>query len=101
MQKNELDNRLKKFCRKYEKIYLYGAGNYARRYFSILQKIGITITGVVITLGEKEAIHGLPIYTLAEFKNMSKKSVGMILALSKKNHSCILNQIKKCNIEIF
>jgi hypothetical protein len=77
---------LKRFCKKYKDIYIYGAGMVAKRYIQYLNKMNVSISGVVVTSvkkQEQESIDGVSLMEYDEIQN--KETTGIVLGLNPKN----------------
>lgn len=55
-----------------EPIYIYGAGDYSKRIFSAFKKVGISITGFIVTKRDTcKELFDLPVIEVSEFNSMS------------------------------
>lgn len=65
----------KKICSAHS-IYIYGAGNMARRVFGELLRLNIMVDGIVVTdkQGNKEILFDLPIKAISECQDVSSKT---------------------------
>lgn len=71
------------FCKKWKRIYLYGAGEYAEEILEKLNEKGRRVTGILIT-GNPDGIrfHDLPIQRFAD-ANISADTDGIIVAMCR------------------
>lgn len=82
--------RLKKFCNKYEKIFMYGAGVQAQKYADILEKNKIHFEGFVVT-DSKKNMSTLKNHQVFEVSQLEVRGIeGIILALNKKNRKEVI-----------
>lgn len=83
------------FVRKYEKIYVYGAGEYGGYCIHFLEENAICIQGVIVSSGRKYAEHFLS-YPVYEFSEMElTEDVGVIVALNEKNTQAVVQMMKE------
>lgn len=86
IKKTILTINLKKFCRSYTDIYIYGCGFTAGKISLLLDEIGIKYKGYVVSRldSEKRSYNG---YEVIEYCNsiLNSPRTGIILALDKKN----------------
>ena len=78
--------RLERFCKKYEIIYLYGAGRVAKRYLGYLKKMDIRVQGIVVTGTDEHSqkkLNGLPIKSIDMLKDW--ENTGIVLGLNQFN----------------
>lgn len=68
------------FLKKYDKIYLYGAGKIGRRYARFLSMMGIVPAGFIITEGNSATVDGIEVFPVSDLKNEMSCSVGVIIA---------------------
>ena len=85
-------DKMLQFVKKYPNVYIYGAGQCARRYIYYLEAFGVNINGVVVTNKENNPkyVGTIPVYSLDEIDAENKKN-GLILALNPRN----MNEVKK------
>lgn len=85
-------DKMLQFVKKYPNVYIYGAGQCARRYIYYLEAFGVNINGVVVTNKENNPkyVGTIPVYSLDEIDDENKK-IGLILALNPRN----MNEVKK------
>lgn len=85
---------LQQICKKYKKVYIYGAGMLGRNCLRFLNFIDVKIKGFIVTNMEsnEQFIDGIPVYTLDEvdFDNES----GVIVAVNKKYQKEIFENLK-------
>jgi len=80
--------RLERFCKKYEIIYLYGAGRVANRYLGYLKKMDIRVQGIVVTGTDEHSqkkLNGLPIKSIDMLQDW--ENTGIVLGLNQFNAS--------------
>ena len=78
--------RLRMFCKKHDKVYIYGAGIVAERYMKLLRKMDTTLQGLVVTeipQQDRKHVNGIPVIDLDMIKQ--KDNVGIILGLNPYN----------------
>lgn len=77
---------IKRFCKKYSHIYIYGCGQISDKYTKILKKIGIEFDGYIVSHTEKngEKHNGYTVEQVSD-KHINDNGIGIILALGKKN----------------
>ncbi len=75
------------------KIYIYGAGLYARNIYYILKREGISIDGFVVTHIEKdEKLYELPIMNVDK---VLSNNIGIIIGTNSLNRIDIIDKLKK------
>ena len=77
----EQEDRILRFCKQYEKIYVYGAGTYGRCILQIIKNMGCIPDGFVVGDGRKkeQKIEELNVYELGELE--LDNAVGIIIAV--------------------
>jgi len=78
--------RMKVFCKKYDNIYIYGAGLVARRYIKYLKMMHIDLKGLLVTDIDKQnqrIIDGIPVVNF--YSLPGDKNTGIILGLNPEN----------------
>lgn len=68
---DQFDNKvlgMKKLCRNYKKIYIYGAGFYGKKSFHFMNHIDIKVDAFIVTnmMGNNAVIKNIPVYSLDE-----------------------------------
>lgn len=81
-----------RFCSKYKKIILYGAGNYSYTMFKFLEKNGIVVSGFIVSKKKANNFEGRPLYEVSE-RSFFKEETGIILALGSSMHEDVLKQL--------
>lgn len=81
---------INKFCKKFKKIYVYGAGNYGKNVKAYLESCGYAFGGYVVT--EKKDTDGSNIRAFDDFKPESDE--GLIIGLIPKYTREVLEVIK-------
>ncbi len=78
--------RLHSYCKKSQKIFIYGAGGVAQRYAGYLDRKRIPYQGFLVTQEENnpKQLKNYPVIPLGEFK-ASYDEVGVIIGLNRKN----------------
>ena len=79
-----------KFCKKFKKIYVYGAGNYGKNVKTYLETYGYPFAGFIVT--EKKATDTVEIQKFKDFKLDSES--GIIIGLIPKYTKEVLEEIK-------
>lgn len=76
--------RLDTLCRKHSKILIYGAGLYAKIWYSVLYNLNIEVAGFVVTGKDNNPseLMELPVWTLDEIKN-DLNDIGIVIGTSK------------------
>lgn len=73
-------NCIQEFCNKYDKIYLYGAGNIGKQCIELMKKLGIKPEGVIVSKYETyKTINGIPIFEIDMVSNF--EDVGIIISV--------------------
>jgi rhamnosyltransferase len=87
-----------KFCIRYPKVYIYGAGLIAKKIASLLQEHGIKFNGFIVSDGQKKQAfyNSYPIYYLSEINY--DDATGIILGLSSKNKKSVVTLLEKQGI---
>lgn len=81
---------INKFCKKYNKIYVYGAGNYGKNVKAYLETYGYTFGGFVVT--KKKDMDGMDLQEFKDFKLAPED--GLIIGLIPKYTKEVLEEIK-------
>lgn len=85
------------FCRRFSKLYIYGAGLYGKKYTEVLKNMGLDMEGYIVTRkGQNNIFDGHPIYSLEEFKENSVEEVGIVVAVSiyyQEEIKCLLDEV--------
>lgn len=78
--------RLDTLCRKHSKIMIYGAGMYAKIWYSILYNLNIEVAGFIVSDKDNNPseLMELPVRTLDEIKD-DLKDTGIIIGIWKEN----------------
>ena len=86
---------LMEFSKKYESIYIYGAGVYGRKCLKLLVNGKTVPKGFLVSslTSEETNIDGIPIYTLGDIT--LNKTCGIVIATSETYHEEILDMIKR------
>ncbi len=95
-------DRLECFCRKHEKIYIYGAGHYGRLYFEQLKKMGYIPKGFIVSsIDEEKKVGNLPVYSAEVAKNLVTEDDGLIAGFKNASAQMLRERLGKDRIEIF
>ena len=78
--------RLHSYCKKNQKIYIYGAGIIAKRYADYFERKGIMYQGFIVTQKENnpKQFKNHPVIPLCDFKSCYDEA-GIIIGLNRKN----------------
>ncbi len=76
--------KFKKFFKKYEQVYLYGAGNFGEKHLELLSRYDLKPKGFIVSEQERTNVNfcGLKVYELQELQQREK--IGIIIAVSSK-----------------
>ena len=82
------------FTCKYEKIYVYGAGEYGAHCIQFLEENRILIQGVIVSEGMKrgDSFLSFPVYEFPEIER--KEDLGIIVALNEKNTQSVIEMLQ-------
>ena len=88
-------DRLLSRCKKYKKVYVFGAGVEAGSCVSLFSEMGKQITGIIVSKGHKrqQDFRGIPIYEIDEIKPYEDEII--IVALNAKNRAEVMPQLTK------
>lgn len=85
---------LKQFCQTHRPIYIYGAGDFGRRYAHLLSSLGHKATGFLVSSSVgQDKYCGLPVHSFEEVKTSLKSPTGIILAVSREHIVEILDMV--------
>lgn len=90
---------LQKFCKEYEHIYCYGAGEYGTIVGLYLNKMQIPFEGFIVSSGATGDLCGIKIYNYEDVKAAFDGSVGLIMSISKKNHIDVIPKLDTLKTE--
>lgn len=80
------------------KLYIYGAGLYARNIYSALQEKNIVIDGFIVTYTEeKKELYGLPILNV---DSVIHNDIGIIIGTNSLNRAAILSKLQENNFNM-
>lgn len=82
------------FCSKYTRLFIYGAGYYAKKYIKLIPNVEACI--VSDDQKREESIEGIPILYLSEVPRLNE--CGIVLCLNKKNQEQVLPVLRKYGI---
>jgi|GEM_PF-527044 len=90
---------------KYEKIYLYGAGQYGKAMSAYLQTIGLYISGFVVSsLASDQKEGAAQILSIQDFKEVYSKSqgkCGVVLSLDDKYYNEVVPLLSFANSDLY
>lgn len=89
-------NRLLKFSEESRELYIYGAGNFGRGYFDILQHYGCNVNGFIVTQKNDETYLDRPVYSIKEISETIREEDGVIPAFTNSNLNEIKNKFSGC-----
>ena len=69
------------YCKKFDKIYIYGAGYYGRKCIESMKRIGISVTAIIETQKTIEQVEGIPVHSFDSIEFGINDAI--ILALKK------------------
>lgn len=89
-----LENRLRKFCKKHEKVYIYGCGYIAKKTSDLLDGLHLEYVGYVVSdiSNEKKHYNGLDVISYSDFLQKGFHHTGIILAMKKEHTSQVLKE---------
>lgn len=95
----KLKKRIKKFCREYTHIYIYGCGQKGDRFADFLEEMQIPYEGFLISRGknDKESLRGKPVMKI-EDRFLMDKGNGIVIALNELNCKQVLDEISGENV---
>jgi len=90
---------IRKFCKKYKEIYIYGAGRIAMNYDKLFKRLHLEYKGFVVSESNENSESFLehPVIELDELDN-KKGEVGIIIALNSLNYDAVRPKLEKMNI---
>lgn len=98
MKENNFIEEVKNIKSKVSKVYIYGAGLYARNIYGVLKKKNILIDGFIISYSEKnEELYGLPVLDVNRVIN---DNIGIIIGTNSLNRVEIINKLKRDNFDM-
>lgn len=104
LRKERWKRRIKKFCSKFKKIYIYGCGGKAKEYIAYLDELGIPYYGHVVSSmdGNSVSFNHHPVSLLTE-EILQDKTVGIIMALGQGNWNQVMKneEIAKIKQRLF
>ena len=82
----KLKAKIKKFCRKYEEIYIFGCGQMGDIFSCYLEDMGINYEGFLISKGraDKTTLHGKPVREI-DYDIVQDERIGIVFALNELN----------------
>lgn len=81
------------YCKKVDKLYLYGAGKYGKIIKKYLDEKGISVDAFLVTQKTFEFYCGLPVINAEEIISSLDEKCGIILSLSSEFYAEILEKI--------
>ena len=95
---DEREERILKYIKMHERVFVYGAGEYGKGMKHFLQKRGIIIDGFVVTyLEHKDDIDETPMYSVDEIKLGTND--GILIAVDRMKRQEIENELKARGIK--
>lgn len=90
-------DRVTELSNKHPRIYIYGAGLYARNLHDVLNHRGKKIDGFLVTNSETvQTLNGLPV---TEFRKLDNKGIGIILGVNRHNAEEILTYLHNNGVQ--
>lgn len=98
----EQQSHLIEFCKKYKKIYIYGAGKCGLRYLRYFRQNNIELSGFIVSSKESywNTLDGIPIYELDKLE-IENEDTGIVLAMNRKNAEQVMRNMDKNTYNIF
>lgn len=94
--------RLCSFCEAFERIYIYGAGVYGKRYAEILAQNNLQFNGFLVSKRNDEMyLDGHDIYAVRELRekdDIDVKNMGVLVAVSEYYQEEIIETLGECGI---
>lgn len=89
-------NKLKNFCNRYNKIYIYGAGIVARDLSAVMRNIGCKYDSYIVSKKDNNVscMYGHPVFEKREV-DFDRPNIGVILGVSKRYQDEIKEELKK------
>lgn len=89
-----LKREIKRFCRRFNKIYIYGAGRKAKRYTCYLEEMGLKFEGYIVSSLEDNdsTMYNHKIF-LFRRELLDDKNIGILIALNKENTKEVLGNV--------
>lgn len=86
LKEMQIKNRIKKFCNRFERIYIYGAGLKAKRYTRYLNEMGLGFEAYMVT-GDVDGTETIEGHKVIKFSRdvLNDRKAGLLLALNKEN----------------
>lgn len=95
---NGRNRKLGEFCKKYNYVYIYGAGIKGKECAALLRQLKVDFNGFIVSDGqiETELVYGKKVYELSKAKQGN--DVGIIIALNEKNCSEVQKKLEKIHV---
>lgn len=88
-------NELLHYCRRFKRIFCYGAGYYGRILCSFLREHNVCFEGFLVSQkDERTNLHGFPIYEWRDLPS-SKRDIGIVIGVGSKYSRSVLNTLEK------
>ena len=86
---------LKRKLKNYEKVALYGAGQFAKDFLRLLRENDIAVDFCIVTAFENtnKNLDGIPIYSIKEFKDILKNNKILIIIATTRTHVSAIESI--------
>lgn len=96
---NKRKNKLREFCNRFEKIYIYGIGERAKDAIKLLSLFDINPSGFIVTAKpEKQKFATKKVYSLNEFIKANYSNYGIVIATNQVNAEEIAQVLKEIGI---
>lgn len=98
LEREEEGEELMEFCRQYNKIFIYGAGQYGTRISKILKSRGIDVMGFLVTdlKKNKDIVENLPVQSV--YGASIGRNDGIVVAVSKSSQGSICDLLEGLQI---
>ncbi len=98
MKQNAFLDEIKNLKQVVHRLYIYGAGLYARNIYSIIKENDIQIDGFIVTHREGNSkLYELPIMNVSEVLD---DNIGIVIGVNSLNKVNVLNELKKHNFNM-
>ncbi|HBI61548.1 MAG TPA: hypothetical protein DDY31_10115 [Lachnospiraceae bacterium] len=85
MDLQKYKDKLLHFSKRANKLYIYGAGNYGKGYFDVLQHNKCNVDGFIVTKKYSKEYLGRPVYSIEEISEKISSEDGIIPAFTNSN----------------
>ena len=89
-----LKRKIKKYCRKFNKVYIYGAGKKAKVYTKYLDEMGLEFEGYLVSslLDNATVMENHKVFMFSK-ELLNDKKIGILMALNKENTKDVLQNV--------